>query len=276
MKKLTAVSSAAVFAMACVLGLFSAAPPVLADHHEADEPVMTAEEKANADAADYLKNLKKKLSKMPGVTAIATATKLGTMWNDEKLTEDTKSPIPGYLQKIASNKDNKAKVAGIKTLAMLGPEHATKTITKQLGKALKSKKPAKAVWKACLTALGSMADPGKTAVKTVSDLLKYKDYDVINAAAHAIAGYENAPGKLRKQLFEDVIKQSEGTYSGFKANDNNLKTKWNVIGGGVMKALKRLSGKKNLTDPTAARAYLNDTKKDRKAWADKPEIKKDN
>ena len=257
----------ALLLIALSFGLTASLPTAWADHHEEGDGAAATEPTPDEVATAYLDELKAKIGKQAGPAAEATATKLVDMWKDEALSEDTKKPIPGYLQKIAGQKDEAAGAAGVTALAELGPDHATKTITKILGKALKAKEPSKPLYKACLAALGTMADPGKSATKTLVDLLKYKDYDVINAAAHALAGYEKSPGKLRRDLLEDVIKLNEGTFTASKGSDNNAKTKWNVIQGGVMNAIRKLS-KQNLRDPEEARKWFNDNKKDKKLWSD--------
>ncbi|MEN8148810.1 MAG: hypothetical protein ABFS86_03240 [Planctomycetota bacterium] len=86
-------------------------------------------------------------------------------------------------------------------------------------------------------------------------------------AARTLAGYEKASGKVRKELFEEVLKSSEGVYSGFNNSNPNLERKWNVIGEDVNEALSKLSHVK-LSDPGVARKWFNDNKK--LSWDPKP------
>ena len=232
-----------------------------AEDEAAAEARKAATEKAEADLAKIAKGL----SKMAPNAVAGTAMRLVRIWKDEQVDKEAKDPIPKLLRKIASSRDEVAARAGVNTLAQLGPEHATKTIVKVLDRTLKAKEPSKMVYKACLMSLGRLADPSKTAVKTLVDLLKYKDADVVNGAAMALAGYGNAEGSLRKHLFEEVVKQSEGVFSGSRKGDANQQRRWGVIRGGVLQALHRLSGTKQ-QDPEQARRWFNDHKKDREVW----------
>lgn len=216
-------------------------------------------------AEEYLDSIKKEVGKQDEGPARATATKLVEMWNDAELGEDVKEDIPGYLEKIAGSKDEMAAVAGIEGLQAVGGDDAAKALSKILQKALKAKEPSVQLYSACLKALGAVASEDSKVVKELVKLLKHKDYDVVGKTASALAGYKDRDGKLRKELLEECIKQSEGVYNAAQNNDQNMKRKWNIIQSGIMAALNALSGQ-SFENPAAARSWYNDHKKDRDLW----------
>ena len=216
-------------------------------------------------AEEFLDVVKKELGKQTEASARATVDRLLEIWKDAEVSEDVKKVVPDYLEEIADSKVEAACVAGIEGLAAVGGDDAAKSLVKILQKAIKEKEPPVQVYSASLKALGEIASHDKGVVKELKDLLKYKDFDVVGKAAQALAGYKDAPGKLRKDLLEEVIKQSEGTFNSSNNNDANAMRKWNIIRGGIMTALNALSGQ-SFADPSQARAWFNDHKKDRDLW----------
>jgi hypothetical protein len=133
-----------------------------------------------------------------------------------------------------------------------------------LQRELKQKTPDDVIYEAALDALGKLHSENKAATKTLTDLLKNKENSIVGRAAHAIAGYEGASGAVRKDLFEEVLKSSEGVFSGAQNPSNTtMVSKWNVIEQDVMEALNKLSRVKH-KDPAAARQWFNDNKK--RSW----------
>lgn len=228
---------------------------------EDEEPAPTKDE----ITVEYMKSVKKKLGKQDEGTARATATKLVEIWNDAEVGEKAKSDVPAFLLKVASSKDEMAAVAGIEGLTAVGGDDAAKGLMKVLQKALKAKEPSVQLYSACLKGLGVIASEDGKVIKELTKLTKHKDYDVVGKAASALAGYKDRPGKVRKELLEECIKQSEGVFNAQKGNDPGAKRKWNIIQSGIMKALNALSGQ-SFEDPTQARAWYNDHKKDRDLW----------
>jgi hypothetical protein len=226
-----------------------------------DEEAPTKDETTKA----YLDDVKKQVGKQEEGPARATATKLVEIWNDAEVSDGVKKPVPGYMEKIAGSKDEMAAVAGIEGLQALGGDDSAKALMKVLQKALKAKEPSVQVYSACLKALGAVASEDSKVVKELSKLLKHKDYDVVGKTAGAMAGYQERSGKLRKELLEECIKQSEGVYNAAQNNDTNMKRKWNIIQSGIMKALNALSGQ-SFENPAAARSWYNDNKKNRDLW----------
>ena len=135
-----------------------------------------------------------------------------------------------------------------------------------LKKVLKGKEPSVERYGACFRALKLVADPGKNTVSALVKYLRNKSDDVIAKSLDAMAGYGKAPGKVRKQLMEEVIKQTEGLYSAAQSNANtSQRRKWNIIQTSAKSALRALSGRK-FANPAEARAWFNDNKKNKALW----------
>jgi hypothetical protein len=225
------------------------------------EPAPTKDEAAAA----YLSEIAKEAGKQEEMPAKAAATKIVEIWNDAEVSEATKKGIPSLLEKIGFTKGDMSAVAGIDGLAAIKGDAAATSLMKILTKELKAKEPSVQIYSACFKGLGEVASEDGKVVKELVKLLKHKDYDVVGKAASALAGYAEASGKLRKELLEEVIKQSEGVYNAAQNNDQNMKRKWNLVQNGVMSALKALSGQ-SFSNPADARAWYNDNKKDRDLW----------
>lgn len=230
-----------------------------APQDEAEEPTK------DEIAEEYLESIKKEVGKQDEGPARATRDKLLEIWNDEEIGEDVKEDCFKYMEEIAESKDEMAQVAGIEGLEAMGGDEAAKSIHKVLQKCLKAKETSLQVYTSCLKALGTIHSEEKKVVKELTDLLKYKVDDVILKAANALAGYKDAPGKLRKELLEEVIKNSEGVYNAAQGGDTNYTRKWNIIQSGIMNALNALSGQ-SFKNPGEARQWFNDHKKDRDLW----------
>ena len=233
----------------------------LAAPQDAEEPAPTKDDVT----AEYLGTIKKDVGKQDESTARATATKLVEIWSDAEVSEDAKKDVPDLLFKIANSKDEMAAVAGIEGLQAVGGDDAADSLMKVLQKALKAKEPSVQLYSACLKGLGVVASEDAKIIKELVKLTKHKDYDVIGKAASALAGYKERSGKIRKELLEECIKQSEGVYTAAQNNDTNAKRKWNIIQSGIMAALNALSGQ-SFENPQAARSWYNDHKKDRDLW----------
>jgi len=216
-------------------------------------------------AKEYFEAIKKDVGKQDEGAARAATEKLVEIWKDAEVTEDVKKEIPDLLEKIADSKEEMAAVAGIEGLGTIGGDDAAKALTKVLDKALKAKEPSVQLYSACLKSLGEVASEDAKVVKALVKLLKHKDHDVVGKTAGALAGYKERDGKLRKELLEECIKQSEGVYNAAQNNDTNMKRKWNIIQSGIMSALNALSGQ-TFENPAAARSWYNDHKKDRDLW----------
>ncbi len=219
----------------------------------------------DVEATRYIESVEKLIGKQGEGAARATATKLAEIFLNEKVTEGIKKPIPKWLGSMAANKNEMVAVAGIENLTKLGPEYASKVLMKVLLKSLKAKEPSVQKYSACLKSFKSMADTDAKIMKDLVKLLKNKDHDVVGKTAAALSGYNKAPGKIRKQLLEECIKQSEGVYNAAQNNDQNAKRKWNIVSSGIMSALNSLSRVK-FKNPGEARSWYNDNKKNKAVW----------
>jgi hypothetical protein len=250
------------------IALFGAAAPTA----RAEDPPSPAGQEpatpnANDEAAKWLELVKSQIGKQDEAGAKESIARLVAVWKDKDVLPDTKKAVPDLLERYA--KDDRmvvAVVAAVDAMAELGPEAGGKALREVLERALKAKQPSVDVYGAALRALKKLADPSKPTIDLLVDLLKRKENDVVGKAADAMAGYKEAPMKVRKDLVEEVLKLGESVYQGSRdGKDAALVAKWGEIQGGVMAALRTLTGQ-NFPDPTAARKWFNDHKKDAKAW----------
>lgn len=252
-------------ALADGAGTPPANPPAGAPPAGAPPADATQNQAKDAEATQYLKDLKTQLPKIADADAKAAIKKLVEMWKDKAISDDAKKPIPDLLEHFG--KDDKALVAidAIDGLGELGPVEGTPPVLRILDRSLKGKDPSVDIYGSCLRAMKKLADPKPTTIKALADLLKSKYDDVVGKAADAIGGYKDAPGKVRKELLEELIKSTEGTSAQAKDPKNAGQVrKWNIIQTNVMAALKALSGQQ-FKDVAEARGWFNQHKKD-KVW----------
>lgn len=259
----------AVVAVTLAFGSF-AAPAARAQDPPPDK-TPTAEEAAaakNEAAAKSIAEIKAALGKEEEADARKSIAALVAIVKDGDVLADTKKPVPDLLSRYA--REDKLPVgvaiAAIDAMGELPPADGAKEARGILERAIKAKTPDVDVYGACLRTLKKLADPSKATTETLVSLLVRKENDIIGKAADAIAGYKDAPGKIRRELMEDVVKIGESAFQAAQSNKDAAATaKWNTIQGGVMSALRALSGQ-NFADPLAARKWFNDHKKD-KTWS---------
>lgn len=219
----------------------------------------------DAVAAQYLKDTKAKASKMADQDAKAAIKKLVEMWKDKEISDETKKPIPDLLEQFGREEKTLVAIDAIDGLAELGPAAGASPVLGILDHALKAKEPSVDIYGSCLRALKKLADTKKNTVSALVDLLKHRMDDVVGKSADALSGYKDAPGKLRRELLEEVIKNTEGTCAQAKDPKNSGQVrKWNIIQNSVMNAVNALSGQK-FKDVQEARKWFNEHKKD-KSW----------
>jgi hypothetical protein len=250
----------------CTIPAVSAGP-VLAQDGKAPagdgapaQPTKDEEAKAAADRS------RAEMSKQDEAAAKDSIAKLVEYGKDKDVAPETKKIVADVLERYAHQERVAVAVPAIDGLAEMTPEIGARGIRDVLEKALKAKQPTVDVYGACLRGLKKLADPSKATTDLLSDLLKRKENDVIAKAADAISGYKDAPGKVRRDLLEEVLKTGESAYQAAQSGKDSAATaKWNTIQAGVMAALRSLSGQ-NFADPPAARKWFNDHKKDPKIW----------
>lgn len=259
---LTAALIVAAPLSALALGDGAGTPPA---NPPAGTPPAEGQQTKDAAAAQYMKDLKAQLSKIADADAKTAIKKLVEIWKDKEVTDETKKAVPDLLEHFG--RDDKALVAidGLDALSELGAAEGTAPVLRILDRALKAKDPSVDIYGSCLRALKKLADVKPATIKSLTDLLKSKYDDVVGKTADTISGYNNAPGKVRRELLEEVIKATEGTSGAAKDPKNAGQVrKWNIIQTNVMSALKALSGQQ-FKDVAEARTWFNQHKKD-KSW----------
>ncbi len=166
---------------------------------------------------------------------------------------------------IAKSKSDPVALKGIQALGKVKSTDSAKRLLKILGKVLKAKEPSVDRYGAVFIGLERIADLNPKVVKELTKLLKYKTPDVVGKAAKALGGYKDAPGKLRKDLLEELIKATEGTFSAQEGGDKTQERRWNIIRAKVMKSMNALS-RQTFKNPREARQWFNQNKKNKKLW----------
>lgn len=218
----------------------------------------------DAAAAEYVKEVQAKLSKYSDQEAKDSIKKLVAIWKDTAVSEATKKPVPDLVAKYAREEKMSVATDAIDAFGEFGSAGAA-LACETLERTLKAKDPSADVYKHCFETLKKLADTKPATIKTLQECLKFKIDEVVGKAADAMTGYKSAPGKVRKELFEELLKQTEGVFAASKSAKNSAQVhKWQVIGGSAVAALNALSGQQ-FADPEAARAWFNKNKGD-KMW----------
>jgi hypothetical protein len=218
----------------------------------------------DAAAAEYIKELQPKLGKQSDQEAKDSIKKLVEFWKDKEVADATKKPAPDILGRYAREEKSAVATDALDALGECGAVGA-QPVLEALDKTLKAKEPSTDVYKHAFDALKKMADPKPSTTKALTDYLKNKTDEVVGKAAEAMGGYANAPGKVRKTLFEELVKQTEGVSSSAKSAKNAPQVhKWQIIGGAVVGTLNALS-KEQFKDPEDARKWF-EKHKDDKMW----------
>ncbi len=236
--------------------LLIAGAPLLADE---DPP--SADDQASDFAKDFKRAYKKKTSSEL-ITDVDTI--VAYMKNPEVTEKSTKKALLDSLAKAATVKDATVRTHVMKVCAGLD-ETVVKLVIAVLQKELKARIPEEDVYEAAFEALGKLHSPQPSAIKVLTDLLKNNDSSLVAQSCYAISGYAQASGNIRKEFFEEVLKQSEGTYNSSQGSDENAKRRWTIIGDGVLEVLNKLSvpprTEADFSNPAVARGWYNKNKK---------------
>lgn len=112
-----------------------------------------------------------------------------------------------------------------------------------------------------ILALGrTKADEG---VKLLAGLIKDDTPRIISAAATALRNFAGKDQKVRKRLFEDLLKATESAQAEARSNNSTAQAIWNTLNGPAQSTMRRLSGAR-LSGPEAWRRWWNKNK--RKDW----------
>jgi hypothetical protein len=229
----------------------------------------STEKQANpkdVEAAAYIKQATAQFGKQSDAEAKASIEKLVAIWKDKDVTDTTTKPIPELLERYAKQDVLTIAVAAIEGLGQLDASAAAPSVLAVLQRTMKAKDPVQDLYAACFSALKKLADPKASTLATLEDYLDHRIDGVISRTADAIAGYANAPGDVRRDLFEALIKKFEGVFNASNSSKKNpaQAQKWAAVAGPVMSALNAVSGQ-SFRDPAQARQWFNDHK-EAKFW----------
>jgi hypothetical protein len=263
--------------LALVLALAAGAPVAAAapqDPPKAPVKEKTPEELKAEEIKAFLKQYEEQLAKMTDADAIDGLEKMKGWYLDAKTGDDEKSAImKTFSGKVVKQRREAYLEAACKALGEMGGDTAVGLLKYLVDFSLNQKIVVSNVARAGLTGLGKIASPKQGDVKFLMDLLKGKD-EFVGDVARAIGGYVKAPGAVRRDLFEELLKRSEGTFSKSEANDNNAKRSWNIWGTEIIDAMKKLT-KQNFEKPPEFRKWLNNKDegggKNPRTWADAPD-----
>jgi hypothetical protein len=276
------LAAAALSAFIVPPSVVTAAPssPLLEDEKKKEGEGEGEEAPAGPDEDEvraYLKDFDKAFKKMADEDAIERVKKMTAWHNTPGIDAKLQKSIMKSLQKPAKLLRKEAVAeATAKCLGEIGGKSAVGLLKVMVGTSLKQKVPPSSIVSAGLKSLGKIASENPGDVKFLTDLLK-KDDEFIGYVARALTGYENSNGKVRKQIFEELLKMSEGVFSKSEANDPVGKRRWNIWGEDVVEAMQKVSHK-GFTKPPDFRKWFNDKKtgggKNPRTWADPPKKKK--
>lgn len=244
-------------------GLLAVAP---ASAKEDDPPT------PNDQAKAFAKDFKNTYKKMPIGDLIAELDKLIEFYKNKDV-DDTRvrKDIVTCLTKVALMKDVDVVAHLMKKCGELDGG-VVNIVVMVIQKELKKRVADDRIYEPAFETLGKLRSENPKIVKTLTDLLKYKENDVVALAAYALSHYGPASGRVRKDIFKELLNQFEGVYSQSQASNENAKRKWTVAGEDVMRALNQLSvpprTEGDFANPIRARGWYNQFKK--ASWAPKP------
>ena len=136
-------------------------------------------------------------------------------------------------------KNNSLFIASAVALGEMGKD-ATKTLEKWIGN--KKHRKDTALQRQLILSLGKTKDP--KAVKKLLDLLNDDENVLVGATAEALANFSAADQKLRKEIFNDLLKMMMTTKAMKDADANDIvsREKWDVIAAPIITTLQELSG----------------------------------
>lgn len=136
-------------------------------------------------------------------------------------------------------KNNQLFLASAVALGEMGTD-ATKTIIKYIGN--KKHRSDMALQRQLILSLGKTKD--EAGVKTLLNLLNDDAYVLVGATAEALAQFSEKDQKLRKDIFNELLKLMMTTKSTKDADANDIvsREKWDVIAAPIITTLQALSG----------------------------------
>jgi hypothetical protein len=247
--------------------LFGAALAPAAARGDGPAPAPAPAVPHEADAVKFMHELQDTIAKQTDDQALASIKQLVAFWKDATDKDSTTAPMPGLVAWYARRKIPAVSAAGIGGLADIGKGEGTRNLLQILDTFLDRDGATATTTAQTFAALKKVADPDPAVVKTLLKYLFYKDDSVIAKAADTLGGYATAPGDLRKELFEELLRNFEGLAAeARKAANKSAANKWGIVGGSVDGALGALAHQ-SFTDPAAARKWLNEHHRDPAAWS---------
>lgn len=265
----------ALLLVACPADAFPQDPPKEPAPPTEEEKKKAEAEKKSEEVKTFLENYESTLSKMTDEDAIAGLGKMKGWYLDKTMPEEAKkSIVKCFGNKVIKVRGREPYLeAAAKALGEMGDEELVPMLQYIVDSAMKPKVPIFSVTRAGLMAMGKIASTKAGNVKFITDLLRGKD-EFIADAARALAGYEKAPGNLRRDLVEELLKMSSGVFSSSEANDSNAKKRWNTWGSDVLEAIEKLTRVKK-ANPTEYGVWFRNKDpgggKHPKTWEDPPE-----
>ncbi len=157
-------------------------------------------------------------------------------------------------------KNNQLFMASAVALGEMGKD-ASKTLQKWIGH--KKHRKDIALQRRLILSLGKTKDVD--GVKKLLDLLKENQNVIVGAAAEALARFDEAPLKMRKQIFNELLKLMMTTKAMVDSDANDIvsREKWDVIAAPIITTLQVLTGHDE-RKPEAWQRWWNKNKK--KDW----------
>ncbi len=240
------------------LALLVAAAPILAQDEEPS---------ASDQAKDFCKQFKRIYKKRTSAQLTDDVDTIVAFMKNPDVNAKSQKSLLGAMEKAASSKDAAVRTYVVKKCVGLD-ESVSKLVLRILQIELKARIPEEDVYEAAFETLGKLKSERPDVTKALTDLLKNKDNSIVAQACYAISLYGGASGKVRKLFFEEVLKQSEGTYNSSQGADDNAKRRWTIMGSEAMDALNNLSvpprAEADFSNPARARSWYNKHKK--KSW----------
>lgn len=230
---------------------------------DADAPPPTVSEKAAAFIAE-VKGVAGKQEEKEDVKAV---NRLLGYCQSPDLDDKIRKTAVGLLDKLAKDDRDAVGVLALKALGgSRGGSNAAKKLFAHIKKLTKEKEPRKNRINAAFTSLRALADPSKGTVGGIIKLMRDNDPGTAAQAVLAASGYAKAEGAVRKELFEAILKQTEGPANAAKSDPNSSQARrWNQMSSATRTAFKALGGK-SFPSPAEARSWFNEHKKDREVW----------
>jgi len=156
------------------------------------------------------------------------------------------------------NYDNSMFRPAAVALGDMGPESVKVLIAAIDGKTQRENLP---LVRELILALGRTRDLDGT--KTLGDMLKSKDAILQGAAAEAIGQFHEVELDVRKDLFEEMLKQLMAVKGRVDSdgNDTEASNRYEVIRGPILTSLQALSGQ-SISDPDEWQRWWNKNKKE--------------